>query len=83
MFIFSPEVAIPAAIIWTISAIGLRIIRSEAYENLAYNSMFFDMILPGILWILFYLTIVPALVFVICLIAIFVSLGGHHHSHDH
>ena len=81
MFIFSPEVAIPSTIIWVISVIGLRITRSEAYENLAYNNTFFDMILPGILWILFYLTIVPAIVLVVCLITIFVSLNGHNRGH--
>ena len=76
MVIFQPEIAIPASIIWLISFIGLMIMRGDKYEMLRRNSTFYDLTLPAILWILFYLTILPAIIVVICVLAIFVSGGS-------
>ena len=76
MVIFQPEIAIPASIIWLISFIGILVIRGERYEELRNNSIFYDLILPAILWIIFYFTILPAIIFVICVLAIFVSAGS-------
>lgn len=73
---FTPEIVIPATIINIVAFIGLMIIRKDWYENLRRDSIFYDLVLPAVLWILFYLTILPALIFAICLIAILVGSGG-------
>ena len=81
------EFWIIGSIIWLISAIGLWIVKSEKYEKLARTSAFYDVIVPGVLWIIFALTIFPAIVLVICLLCVFVSMGGsggsNNHGHGH
>ena len=76
MWLFQPEIAIPASVIWLISLGILLIMNGEWYEDLRRNNTFYDLTLPAITWIVFALTLLPALVVVICLIAIFVFGGG-------